>query len=85
MMRPDSGISSPLSFFGYPVPSQRSWWESAISAPIFVNGVRPYARMLWPISVCLRMSTHSSAVNEPALRRIESGTPIFPTSCMGAA
>ena len=65
MMRAASGIASPASPSGYPVPSQFSWVERTITP----TGRNPGAalRMRWPIRVWEWMKPHSVGSSGPGL------------------
>ena len=78
-IRAPSGISSPASRSGYPVPSQRSWCERTTSTPASCRKATPPS--IWaPRSVCACITRHSAGLSGPGLTRMSSGTPILPMS-----
>ena len=59
--------------------------SSAISRAICSIGTFESASISAPMSVCVFMTSNSSGVSFPGFRKMASGMPILPTSCIGAA
>ncbi len=75
-MRLASGISSPASPSGYPRPSQRSWlWRTSGAMPASSGTDWTISA---PVTVCWRISAHSSSSRGPRLQRAPPGEADLP-------
>ncbi len=83
MIRDASGMSSPASPSGYPVPSQFSCDERTMLATLRSAG--DARRMRSPTIVCWRTKAHSRSSSGPGFWRISSGTATLPRSWSCAA
>ena len=77
-MRAVSGIDSPASPSGYPVPSHFSWW--LLTTGRTGHGNSTGSRIAAPISGCFLTLANSSSVRRPGLSSTYSGTPSLPMS-----
>ena len=78
MIRAPSGMRSPASCDGTPVPSQRSWWCSTHDG---TGSMSSGSSIPWPTDGWLSSTSFSRRVSGPGLRRISSGTASLPMSC----
>ena len=82
--RAAAGMSAPAIARGYPPPSQRSWWCSAMSAPSCSRSLPPRRASL-PSTVCCSICCRCSGARAPGWHRMASGIPTLPMSCSSAA